>query len=85
MQRYVSHKKVNAGKIAAIEVIENGVSKIALESGEVVCSSPDWFRANTARRDEDELIGGYYVLYEDGYDSWSPASAFESGYVPVGD
>jgi hypothetical protein len=25
-------------------------------------------------------IGGYYVLYEDGYESFSPADAFESGY-----
>lgn len=25
-------------------------------------------------------VGGYYVVYEDGYESYSPASAFESGY-----
>jgi hypothetical protein len=25
-------------------------------------------------------VGGYYVEYEDGYASWSPAEAFESGY-----
>lgn len=25
-------------------------------------------------------IGGYYVLYPDGYESWSPAEAFEAGY-----
>lgn len=24
--------------------------------------------------------GGYYVVYEDGYRSWSPADAFEAGY-----
>ena len=24
--------------------------------------------------------GGYYVVYEDGYTSWSPAEAFEGGY-----
>lgn len=27
--------------------------------------------------------GGYYVLYEGGYESWSPAEAFESGYVKM--
>lgn len=27
-------------------------------------------------------IGGYYVLYENGYESWSPADAFEAGNVP---
>ena len=26
-------------------------------------------------------VGGYYVLYEDGYASFSPAQPFEAGYV----
>lgn len=25
-------------------------------------------------------VGGYYVVYDDGYKSYSPAGAFESGY-----
>jgi hypothetical protein len=25
--------------------------------------------------------GGYYVVYEDGYESFSPAKAFEDGYA----
>jgi hypothetical protein len=25
--------------------------------------------------------GGYYVVYADGYKSWSPAQAFEEGYT----
>jgi hypothetical protein len=25
--------------------------------------------------------GGYYVVYSDGYKSWSPAQAFEEGYT----
>ncbi len=28
-------------------------------------------------------IGGYYVVYQDGYSSFSPAEAFESGYTRV--
>lgn len=28
----------------------------------------------------DPKPGGYYVLYGDGYDSYSPAQAFEEGY-----
>ena len=27
--------------------------------------------------------GGYYVRYPDGYESWSPAEAFEEGYTLV--
>ena len=29
--------------------------------------------------------GGYYVRYPDGYESWSPAEAFEDGYTLVED
>ena len=29
-------------------------------------------------------IGGYYVVYEDGYESYSPAKAFEGGYQEKG-
>lgn len=28
-------------------------------------------------------LGGYYVVYEDGYTSYSPAGAFEGGYTRV--
>lgn len=31
----------------------------------------------------DPQVGGYYVVYEDGYKSWSPAEAFENGYRQV--
>lgn len=34
--------------------------------------------------DEHPGIGGYFVRYEDGYTSWSPAKAFEEGYIEVG-
>lgn len=27
--------------------------------------------------------GGYYVVYADGYKSWSPAQAFEEGYTRI--
>lgn len=27
--------------------------------------------------------GGYFVLYEDGYQSFSPAKAFEEGYIRI--
>ena len=28
----------------------------------------------------DPRAGGYFVVYEDGYESWSPAGVFEAGY-----
>jgi hypothetical protein len=32
---------------------------------------------------EAEDVDGYYVLYEDGYESWSPKDTFEKGYVEI--
>lgn len=29
----------------------------------------------------EPIAGGYYVVYEDGYKSFSPAHAFEKGYT----
>ncbi len=34
-------------------------------------------------RKHDPLPGGYYVVYKDGYQSWSPADAFEDGYTKI--
>lgn len=30
------------------------------------------------------VVGGYFVVYEDGYESFSPAKAFEEGYTLIG-
>lgn len=38
----------------------------------------DWYRKHAPQP------GGYYVQYEDGYTSYSPAAAFESGYTLIG-
>lgn len=29
------------------------------------------------------VVGGYYVVYQDGYKSFSPATAFEAGYTLI--
>jgi hypothetical protein len=36
-------------------------------------------RAYTSKHNPQ--VGGYYVVYADGYASWSPAQAFEEGYT----
>ena len=35
------------------------------------------------RQAQPSKSGGYYVRYPDGYESWSPAEAFEEGYTLV--
>jgi hypothetical protein len=37
--------------------------------------------ATPAINDKEEL--GYKVIYEDGYESWSPAQVFEAAYQPI--
>jgi len=32
---------------------------------------------------EEKQVNGYKVVYEDGYESWSPAEAFEKGYMEL--
>ena len=34
---------------------------------------------------EDASDEGYFIIYPDGYESWSPANVFEDAYLPLGD
>ncbi len=40
-----------------------------------IAVTADWYRRHKPE------AGGYYVMYEDGYTSFSPGSAFEAGYT----
>ncbi len=89
MPRYKSHKEVWALKIAKIELdgdlalSENeepdGGARITPEDSRY---AP--FRVDHAYvRKHNPKVGGYFVVYKDGYKSFSPAKAFEEGYTPV--
>ena len=71
------HKKVRAAKITGF--LPNGntdFTDILLgEIGGIVPCLPEWQAKHQPK------IGDYYVLYEDGYTSVSPAKAFEDGYT----
>ena len=75
MPRYQCFKEVWALKIKDIVLTDTGATITPVED-------------NYAEFDVDRLymekhkptIGGYYVVYEDGYTSFSPAQAFEGGY-----
>lgn len=81
MPKYQSHKKVWALKIAGAEVNKDGSVTIApADKGYAgFTTAPDFGE----RFKGDENDPGYYVVYEDGYKSWSPSAAFESGYTRV--
>lgn len=84
--RYRCRKVVHALKIAAAEVMEDGTVKLAFEGGEFgpLVKSADWgkrFKPFHGDADGDvDPDPGYLVIYEDGYESWSPTKAFEAGY-----
>lgn len=81
---YVSHKVVQAAKIAAIEFNANGSAKIApCHMDGVVVTTAGYRDRFKGKEAEDGQVSdlGYYVLYADGYESWSPSEAFESGYT----
>lgn len=82
MPRYQSHKEVWALKIKSIN---EGVSNdkfaelVFEESGYApLYVSADWFYSRKPKE------GGYYIVYKGGYSSFSPADAFDEGYVPSG-
>ena len=81
MPRYQSHKKVWALKIATIN---------RMTPGKVVLSFRDKGYAPITLDENDSLFaryapiqGDYYVVYDDGYKSLSPAKAFEEGYTKI--
>lgn len=83
LPRWQCHKVVHAAKIAMVARLADGGFKLALEGGyEVEVSHSYVGRAPTGINGggAPALVGGYYVVYEDGYRSWSPAETFEQGY-----
>jgi hypothetical protein len=83
---YQCHKKVGAAKIIDVFAGVPGSTRIVLDTpciedpsvGTFVNVDADWLARNPK-----VSIGGYFVEYEDGYTSFSPAEPFESGYTLV--
>ena len=79
MPKYKCHKEVWALKIAKIENIDE---EHAIITPVEIDYAP--FEVNAAYvKKHDPKVGGYYVVYKDGYKSFSPAEAFEDGYTKI--
>lgn len=79
MPRYQSHKQVHALKILAVDRAADGLSYwITFE--EQMTYAPIKVAGDIFARYFPQP-GDYYVVYEDGYKSISPAKAFEEGYT----
>lgn len=80
MPRYKCHKEVHALKIAGFDLMRDESLKIDPVDPRYTAftTSPDYFRKYKGNAEDK----GYFVLYKDGYQSWSPSKEFEEGYSP---
>ena len=89
MPKYVCHKQVWALKIAKLELdITLAAAEDRETTGGAWITPADEGYAKfhvealyVAKHNPRE--GGYYVVYPDGYKSFSPAAAFEDGYTKI--
>lgn len=80
LPQYKCHKVVRAAKITAVAAeFQDGHCELSFDSnGEKWLAIGDGFYEKHEPRP-----GKYFVVYEDGYQSVSPAAAFEAGYTLV--
>lgn len=78
---YKSFKTVRAVKIRDVTLRDEGRATIIPDDDRFphIQTIAGW--ADRFKGDGDDL--GYFVRYEDGYESWSPTKAFEGGYERI--
>lgn len=89
MPKYRCHKEVWALKVKAIEFDADKAKEEGRETdgSAMITPAEDGYAPFRVGHDyvskHEPTIGGYYVVYADGYKSFSPAEAFESGYAQI--
>lgn len=85
LQLWQSHKQVQAGKIQAIDLNWDRSTDCRLQVATPM--TPEgwiWLYVDNAYMDRHmPVVGGYFVRYTEGYESFSPAEPFEAGYVAI--
>lgn len=79
MKQYRCHKVVEAAQIKKVRQNANGTGTILTVDGDQIEVTDKYMAKHAPQKD------GYFVRYEDGYESWSPQEAFESGYSEIVD
>lgn len=89
LPRWQSHKIVSGDKIVEIRQVDTASRTGMYDSGHrwvLACGVTLQVTLDLAARPGPQNpLGGYYVLYENGFESWSPAEAFEKGYTRIGE
>lgn len=79
---YNCHKQVRAAKIMAID---RGAG-LTPSGAMLVFDDPNYAPIEVSAEymtKHNPQVDGYFVVYKDGYQSFSPAAAFEEGYTPA--
>ena len=77
LPNYRCHKTVRAVKILSMGMIGDKPAVIPDADMEPFTVSEDFVER---LKSIPVVTGGYFVKYDDGYESWSPAEVFEKGY-----
>jgi hypothetical protein len=91
LPRWKCHKEVEAAKILRVEagydVAHNKDAFALVLINPEMTSGKGWVArvSHDFIKKHNPQVGGYYVRYEDGYESYSPAEAFEKGYTRLSD
>ncbi len=95
LPKYKSHKTVWALKIADITFDSDLAKEMNRETDGSALIAPvrkdyvrfkvksDYVNKHLRGLEKKDIVGGYYVVYEDNYESFSPAKAFEEGYTLI--
>ncbi len=78
LPRYRCHKVVQAAKIVDVTTLAHMPDSggiLALDGAHPVAVDASYLAKH------QPSVGGYFVVYDDGYLSFSPAKAFEDGYT----
>jgi len=78
LPQYECHKVVGAAKIKSIDTMSYTYGGAAITPSDPAI--PDFMVGEEFLLRCRPSVGGYIVVYEDGYQSFSPPSAFEAGY-----
>lgn len=85
MPRYQSHKKVWALKIK--DIFDHSDPGCEPDGSRTINPEDEGFAPFKVNHDymrkHKPQIGGYYVVYDDGYKSFSPAKPFDEGYTRI--
>ena len=80
LPKYECTKTVHAMKIKSVEVVTDPEEGAMLIPDDDSCIQV--YVDGEYVKKHNPQPGGYFVVYKDGYKSFSPAPAFKAGYVP---